>query len=138
MGLDMYLKGEKFFWTDWENDANNQKEDGYKLTEKFLELGYWRKHPNLHGFIVNTFANGNDNCEKIRLEVEDLQKIIEAIESKALPETSGFFFGKSYYGDKEEDDKLDRDTTEILKKAIEWASSKEPRVIRSVFYRASW
>jgi hypothetical protein len=22
------------------------------------DLGYWRKHPNLHGYIINTFAEG--------------------------------------------------------------------------------
>ncbi len=24
MGLDMYLTGKKFLWTDWENDENNK------------------------------------------------------------------------------------------------------------------
>ena len=60
MGLDMYLKGNKFYWTNWREPEKNLTEEGFKLTEKTLELGYWRKHPNLHGYIVKTFAEGVD------------------------------------------------------------------------------
>jgi hypothetical protein len=56
MGLDMYLTGEKFLMT------RNLEEDGFRLRSKTLELGYWRKHPNLHGYIVQTFADGTDEC----------------------------------------------------------------------------
>src|ERR1700683_3641911 len=27
------------------------QEDGFRLRSKTVELGYWRKHPNLHGYI---------------------------------------------------------------------------------------
>jgi hypothetical protein len=27
------------------------------------EVGYWRKHPDLHGYIVETFADGVDACQ---------------------------------------------------------------------------
>lgn len=53
MGLDMFMRGEKFFWTDWKNDENNRKEGGLKIRTLEVDLAYWRKHPNLHGFIVN-------------------------------------------------------------------------------------
>ena len=80
MGLDMYLYGE---------------ENGEQI-----ELGYWRKHPNLHGFIVQTFANALDDCQKIELSVKDLQTVYEAVNVEALPETEGFFFGKSWPEDR--------------------------------------
>ena len=44
MGLDMYLTGEKFVM------SLKLQEDGFRLSSKTLDLGYWRKHPNLHGF----------------------------------------------------------------------------------------
>lgn len=127
----MYLQGKKFLFTDWENPENNLHEDGFRVREKTLELGYWRKHPNLHGYIVNTFNEGDDNCEPIDLSVEDLQKIIAAIKAKELPETTGFFFGAS-------DGSEDEESIETLEKALAWLETKESRVSRSVEYRASW
>ena len=73
MGLDMYLTGEKYLLTDHENPDNNRTEDGFPLKGKLLRLGYWRKHPNLHGFIVNTFADGEDTCHQISLDADDKQ-----------------------------------------------------------------
>ena len=49
----MYLKGNKFYWTNWREPEKNLTEDGFEVTDKNLELGYWREHPDLHGFIVN-------------------------------------------------------------------------------------
>src|SRR4051812_6140992 len=95
MGLDMYLRGEKFFWTDWETPSNNRIEDGFRVTSLQIELGYWRKHPNLHGYIVNTFAGGVDECQNITLDAEALNKIILACKVAGLPHTTGFFFGES-------------------------------------------
>lgn len=59
------------------------------------EIGYWRKHPNLHGYIVNTFANGVDECQPIPLSLSDVNDILHAIENDLLPHTVGFFFGTS-------------------------------------------
>jgi hypothetical protein len=93
MGLDMNLEGEKYFRTDWKNPENNLRDDGYEVRAKTLRLGYWRKHPDLHGYIVNTFAGGVDNCEAIALEDADIEKIIDAVARDELPHTVGFFFG---------------------------------------------
>ena len=95
MGIDMWVKGEKYFWTDWKNPDTNRKEDGDKLCNLFVELGYWRKHPNLHGFIVKSFADGEDECQDIYLTKEDIKKILDANEKGLFPTTGGFFFGKS-------------------------------------------
>jgi hypothetical protein len=131
MGLDMYLTGEKYLVTDFENEANNLTEDGFRLTSKLVRLGYWRKHPNLHGFIVDTFANGEDNCQQIHLEAEAIERIIDAVARDELPHTEGFFFGESDGSEKSED-------LRILKAALEWLRTPEANVWRSVYYQASW
>jgi hypothetical protein len=62
MGLDMYLVGKT-------SDGTNK------------ELGYWRKHPDLHGFIVNEFGGGIDECQQIDLNEECLKQILLAVEN---------------------------------------------------------
>lgn len=133
MGLDMYLSGEKFFWTNWEDRSKDRKEDGMKVQSLQVELGYWRKHPNLHGYIVNTFAGGKDECQSIELYEDDLLKIIDAVKGKDLPHTEGFFFGKS----SDDQDQITKDV-KILEGAISWVKIKELGVSRSVVYQASW
>lgn len=131
MGLDMYLKGKKFIWSDYENPANNLEEDGFRVTDKTLELGYWRKHPNLHGYIVATFADGVDECQDIPLNLDALKKLLAAVERDALPHTTGFFFGESHPSYR-------KATIDILTKAIAWLATPDKKASRSVVYRASW
>ena len=133
MGLDMYLKGEKFFWPDWKNPENNRVEDGLKVSKLEVELGYWRKHPNLHGYIVKTFADGKDECQVIDLSIDNLEQIIKTVQNKELPHTTGFFFGASLGSDEET-----KEDVEIFTKAIEWAKVNEKGVSRTVLYKASW
>ena len=131
MGLDMYLIGEKYLVTDFENPAGNLTEDGFPLKGKVFRLGYWRKHPNLHGFIVNTFADGEDTCQPIHLEAADIERIIDAVTRDELPHTEGFFFGESDGSEKPND-------LCILNYALEWLRIEEANVWRSVYYQASW
>lgn len=132
MGLDMYLEGRKFLLNDWENPTNNRSEDGFKIKEVTLELGYWRKHPNLHGYIVQTFANGVDECQDIELSIKNCEQIIAAVKAKQLPNTTGFFFGASDGNEIDEDVK-------IFEKAIAWEKSVTSRLCwPSIVYRASW
>jgi len=133
MGLDMYLTGEIFIPNDWEYPKNNIIEDGYRVKGRNLDLGYWRKHPNLHGFIVENFANGIDDCTKINLSVIDMEKIVDAIEQNKLPHTDGFFFGVSYNDTEEKNDSI-----KIFQNAIKWLQTKRERQWKSVTYRASW
>ena len=133
MGLDMYLRGEKYFWTDWEYPDRNKTEDGFKVTTHTLELGYWRKHPDLHGYIVQTFAEGKDECQQIHLDTKQMQQIIEAIQNGGLPHTEGFFFGHS---DNDEAEK--KAAIEIFQTAIMWSSTKQEHVSKDVYYQASW
>jgi hypothetical protein len=139
MGLDMYLQGKKFFWSNWENPAMNRTEDGLRLVELQVELGYWRKHPNLHGFIVQNFAGGVDDCRDIELHIVQLEAIITACKLGQLPITQGFFFGESPSPDDKAayNDQIAEDVA-VLQKAITWLESEERRVSRSVVYSASW
>ncbi len=134
MGLDMYLLGEEHRSTF---DARKNKKGEFPISFITYELGYWRKHPNLHGYIVQTFADGVDECQRIPLNEEALQKTLKAVEEDQLPDTTGFFFGHSTPDRKAE-------TVEILKGAIEWLR-KTPELQdpkdwrwREVYYRASW
>lgn len=131
MGLDMYLDGDKYLALDFDNPENALTEDGYRLTNKTLRLGYWRKHPNLHGYIVNSFADGVDQCQRIHLNEDDIEKIIDAVARNALPHTAGFFFGVSDGSEREE-------TLQIFREALRWMRITEPNVFRSVHYQASW
>lgn len=126
MGLDMYLIGKKFDHTD-----KRVIEDGYEVTHKTLDLGYWRKHPNLHGYIVENFGNCEDNCQEIELPREAIVMILEAIGSNDLPDTDGFFFGETDGTEKEDD-------TAIFTAALAWLDTKEAGVYRSISYQASW
>lgn len=134
MGLDMYLEGEKFLWTDWKKPENNLMEDGFRLSRRILQLGYWRKHPDLHGFIAKNFAEDPEVCEKVELGEDDIVKIIAAVESDELPHTEGFFFGVSDGSEKAR-------TIEIFKKALAWMRTKDEgdqKISRDISYRASW
>ncbi len=88
MGLDMY--------------ALKKKEDSEP--EEFF---YWRKHPDLHGWMEKKWRDrGNEgefNCVPVELDDDDLDELESAIHRSRLPNTSGFFFGASHPDDKEND-----------------------------------
>jgi hypothetical protein len=93
-----------------------------------IELGYWRKHPNLHGFIVESFAGGVDECQNIPMSLQDISLALAAATQDILPETAGFFFGQSGPHHREH-------TLETLNAALAWLG-ENPK--RKVIYRASW
>jgi hypothetical protein len=144
MGLDMYLEGRKYIFGN--RDKPEIQEDGFRLKEKVLELGYWRKEPNLHGYIVEKFADGKDDCQDIHLSVENMEQIRQAVKDRVLPTTQGFFFGASCDPNSEDPQErewalqFEKETDEIFAKAIQWLKDGEGNreVWRSVYYRASW
>lgn len=123
MGLDMYLTGERYL-------MKPRTGSGQIATETY-DLGYWRKHPDLHGFIVNAYAGGEDKCQPIHLSAEQLRAIRHAVKKRELPDTNGFFFGESD-GSERPHDLL------LLDAAIGWLEADDPEAIRSVYYQASW
>ncbi len=132
----MYLWAEKYFTFNYQHPELNIKEDDYLLKAHRYEAGYWRKHPDLHGYIVQHFSyDGDDNCQPIELSVKDMRQIIQAIETDELPHTEGFFFGES-----ENDQEQKNDAIEIFTKAIAWLEDNKnhPNEWRSIEYQASW
>ena len=62
------------------------------------EIAYWRKHPNLHGWMEKLAeSKGLDydsfNGVEMELTHEDLDELERAVTHKQLPSTQGFFFG---------------------------------------------
>ena len=71
------------------------------------EIAYWRKHPNLHGWMENIYRSRGGDAEmfngvELELTREDLDQLEQAILEHKLPATQGFFFGNDsddYYKD---------------------------------------
>jgi hypothetical protein len=102
MGLDMYAFSTK---------AKPETEVDFS-TKNFdvSELHYWRKHPNLHGWMQNLYdmkggTSDSFNGDCVVLDSEDLDNLEQDIKDGNLPDTSGFFFGNTQ-GDEDEDDLL--------------------------------
>lgn len=137
MGLDMNLYGRKLIaYNRYDEKSEPLMEDGFPVSDVCLDMGYWRKHPNLHGYIVNTFADGEDECQEIELSENDLIKIAKAIRDRELPKTEGFFFGDSSWHDGHEEE-----YAAIFEKAAEWKKAdldSDKEFYRVVYYRASW
>jgi hypothetical protein len=89
MGLDMYAYRGK------NKKAVNQADA--------VQIGEWRKHSMLHGWMHALYVNngGEDefNCIPLRLKKKDLKQLKKDIIRFNLPETTGFFFGASYNRD---------------------------------------
>lgn len=138
MGLDMYLEGRKYL----RNSHDPEKalmEDGYPIKETVLDIGYWRKHPDLHGYIVETFADGDDNCEPVELSSDDLVNILNAIKTDQLVKTSGFFFGNSPTVDEgERYTAIKSRSIAIITNALDWLNREDSDSYKYVVYRASW
>jgi len=90
MGLDMYayITGMPVGAVDF--DRPDDAED----------IAYWRKHPNLHGWMERLYrakggAQESFNCTLLRLDAADLDALEIAVIGNTLPDTTGFFFGES-------------------------------------------
>lgn len=61
------------------------------------EIAYWRKHPNLEGWMRKLYYDKGGveefNCVNVKLDLDDLANLEQAVNNKELPETTGFFFG---------------------------------------------
>ena len=100
MGLDMYAfrhKGERIT-----SQTDREKLEG--TNREIVMFSNWRKHNRLQGFMENIWNKktghhkmGVFNCEPLYLDRSDLDKLEEAIRSRSLPKTGGFFFGQDSY-----------------------------------------
>ena len=91
MGLDMYAYAA----------LAAAEEDDYKAPNQ-REIAYWRKHPNLHGWMEQLWRSKNDanglldimfNGVELELTWEDINQLEKDIKEGSLPDTTGFFFG---------------------------------------------
>jgi len=109
MGLDQYAHA---------IDNNGEKE----------ELAYWRKHPNLQGWMENLWHEkgcpgkpeepnsmglSDFNCVPVELSYDDLDRLEADVNGAALPGTVGFFFGE------DSDDYYKKNDLEFIQKARE-------------------
>lgn len=134
MGLDMYAyvgnKGQRDAHYDkgqWNEDTN---EFSSPVT-KPREIAYWRKHPNLHGWMKRLWeakgGKGEFNGDELELTWEDVEMLEYDVINGYLPGTTGFFFGDpadSYY--KEQDLEFVRNAKAELFLGLK------------VFYNSSW
>jgi hypothetical protein len=141
MGLDMYAyvaakagQQEEFYeGAEWDNEIKDHRNPNVNRPR---EIAYWRKHPNLHGWMARLWLarEGNelrelDNFNGIELELDadDLDLLEYVVKARELPGTSGFFFG---------DDADDYYYTDDLK-FIQMARA-EMFLGFKVFYNSSW
>ncbi len=95
MGLDQYAKKVK-------REYNHET-----LTETIVktEIGYWRKHNALEGWMANLWRSrgmdGEFNCQVVKLTKENLDNLENDVKKGALPQTEGFFFGNDTSQDEE-------------------------------------
>lgn len=113
----------------FDNPAEDSNPDVDFSVEVEFEIGYWRKHPDLHGMIVQNFGGGEDDCSPVPLTEEDIVDIMTKIENGEYAKgTSGFFFGQSDDSDetRESDLNIFNNALGAIKNGYE------------IYYRASW
>ena len=138
MGLDQYayVAAKAGAYDEYYSDENYDKADGDPTkVSKPRELTYWRKHPNLQGWMKQLWEEKNPNDTEVtsfngievELTWEDLERLELDIISGGLPETTGFFFGEDsneFYYDND---------LEFVKNA-----KAEIFIGLRVFYNSSW
>jgi hypothetical protein len=149
MGLDMYLRAERDFWSF---NGNEEVELGKDLCQLLgvdgtitplknveVEAGYWRKANHIHKWFVDNVQSGEDNCESYYVDREKLIQLrelcVKVLENnelapEILPTTQGFFFGSKDYAQWYFNDLAD--TVKIVDRAL--ALPKE----WNLSYRSSW
>lgn len=121
MGLDQYAYIASKADTEWD-DTSRQ------------EIAYWRKHPNLQGWMEKLAEQKGleyDTFNGIELELtwEDIEQLEKDIKSDVISimGTTGFFFGEA------SDDYYRGQDLEFCKNA-----KAELFLKRKVFYNSSW
>jgi hypothetical protein len=121
MGLDQYAYIASKADSSWNDDTRQ-------------DLAYWRKHPNLQGWMEKLFINKGGECDtfngvELELTWDDIDKLEKDIKSGQVSEldTKGFFFGNpsdDYYREHDLDFCVN--------------AKAELFLGRKVFYNSSW
>ena len=101
MGLDMYLKGERFL-SEYGREGNKEKKKAVRelfpeikdtgnlnSVEVSFEIGYWRKANAIHKWFVDNCGEGNDDCRPVyvsRKNMEDLLALCKDVINKVVLE----------------------------------------------------
>lgn len=117
MGLDQYAYLAARQADDWDN---------------WQELAYWRKHPNLQGWMEKLFLDKGGNCDsfngvELELTWDDVDRLEQDIQAGKLPSTQGFFFGN------DSDEHYKEHDLDFCRRA-----KAELFLGRRVFYNSSW
>ena len=133
MGLDQYayVAAKAGAMNEYyEHDANAPG------ATKPREIAYWRKHPNLQGWMEQLWrrkgapdylSDGTFNGIELELTWEDLDELERAVTHGQLPGTTGFFFGEN------SDEHYRESDLEFIKNA-----RAELFFGLKVFYNSSW
>jgi hypothetical protein len=140
MGLDQYayVAAKAGSYDEYWGDENyEKKDDDPTKLRKPTELAYWRKHPNLQGWMEQLWVEKNPGSDgetgymfnNIELELtwEDLDRLEADVKASNLPKTKGFFFGD------DSDDHYKQDDLNFIK-----AAKAEVFLGLKVFYNSSW
>ncbi len=137
MGLDQYAyaaaKASQIY--EWWGQYDTPEDQ--RTTAKPREIAYWRKHPNLQGWMEALWRSRNTdpsadpmfNGVELELTWEDLDRLEQDIKNGTMAqlETTGFFFGEAsddYY--KEQDLRFIQEARAELFTGLK------------VFYNSSW
>ena len=135
MGLDQYAYAAAKAGAKDEYYEVKYEQQNPDAVDPTVELAYWRKHPNLQGWMEQLWRSRNTdpaadpmfNGIELELSWEDLDQLEHDILNNLLPYTRGFFFGEDsdkYY--KQQD-------LEFVKRARAEIFSG-----LKVFYNSSW
>ena len=140
MGLDQYayVAAKAGAYGEYWGDENYNKEDSDPT--KFFkphEIAYWRKHPNLQGWMEQLWQEKNPkvleddrnsfNGVELELTWADLERLEADVLAGNLPPTKGFFFGDG------SDQFYIKDDLDFIKTA-----KAELVMGLKVFYNSSW
>ena len=154
MGLDMYLSSTKGTWDQdriskfgWERRQAyaQSREAGEAFDQEFpfeetAELGYWRKHSDLHGYFQEKYYEltpaeyqvESFNCEYLVLDREMIYEIIDKAKQQlanqsAFEEARGFFWGSSEPEDW-------KDTIDIFERVLNQVDFENETVLYSSWW----
>jgi hypothetical protein len=153
MGLDMYayVAAKAGAQADYDEGMAWDKEKGAMVNPSVTEpreIAYWRKHPNLHGWMQRLWVRktnerlgprdksgwwtdpdraGEFNGVELELTWDDLEQLEQDIRDKNLPNTTGFFFGN------DADDHYREHDLKFVREA-----KAEAFLGLKVFYNSSW
>jgi len=103
MGLDQFAyRIKRGFITkpvDFRTEKYNEETEEHEILCEKEELHYWRKHPNLQGWMENLYyeKGGEEdsfNCVNVQLTWEDLEELEQDLKNGLLPDTRGPFFSQ--------------------------------------------